>query len=133
MREINTHKVNGCNEAITVATPDDLTIGGAPTTYLLNTPRHRTHGNIVEGLPPGAVIETTIRFQNGAIGVVGTNGLTHEALTAVVIDRLEGFQRGPYACQDNADALDHYRAAMACLQRRTLARVARGVEGTHEK
>ena len=29
--------------------------------------------------------------------------------------------------------LDHLEKALACLQRRTLARIARGVEGTHEK
>jgi hypothetical protein len=108
MREISTHKVNGCNEAILIETPDDLTLGGAPTTYLF-------------------------AFQNGPIAEVGTNGLTHEALAAVIIDRLEGFQRGPYACADNAEALEHYRAAMNALRRRTLARVARGVEGTHQK
>ena len=128
MREIDTHKVNGCNEALSVTTPDDLTVGGAPTTYHLEVVS-TIQGNVVTSPPPG--LGTTIRFQNGAINVVGTNGLTHEALTAVIIDRLEGFQRGPYACADNAEALEHYRAGMAALKRRTEARVARGVEGTH--
>lgn len=30
------------------------------------------------------------------------NGITNEALIAVVIDRLERFQEGPYKCRENA-------------------------------
>ena len=37
-----------------------------------------------------------IRFQNGPIAEAGVNGLTHEALLAVLEDRLVGFQSGPY-------------------------------------
>lgn len=70
-------------------------------------------------------------FQNGPITEVGVNGVTHEALIAILIDRLDGFQRGPYKCGDNEGALCALRVAQDVLQRRTRKRMARGVEGTH--
>jgi hypothetical protein len=72
-----------------------------------------------------------IPFQCGPIAEVGVNGVTHEALLAILIDRLEGFQRGPFACTENATALGSLRDALYHLQGRTRARIARGVEGTH--
>lgn len=72
-------------------------------------------------------------FQNGPIKEAGVNGITHEALLAVLIDRLRGFQTGPFACQDNARALAHLKRALRHLQNRTLARIARGVEGTNKE
>ena len=44
---------------------------------------------------------------------------------------VRGFQSGPYASADNAEALACMEQAQAALQRRTRARMARGVEGTH--
>jgi hypothetical protein len=76
---------------------------------------------------------STILFQNGPIKEVGVNGVTGEALLAIVIDRLRSFQAGPYACEDNAVALAHCEKALYALQGRTRKRIARGVEGTHEK
>ncbi len=70
-----------------------------------------------------------IRFQNGPIKEFGVNGITQEALLAVVIDRLRGFQSGPFACLDNELALDHCQEALSFLQRRTRERIQRGVEG----
>jgi hypothetical protein len=72
-----------------------------------------------------------IDFQEGPIGEVGVNGLTHEALLVILIDRMEGFQAGPYASENNAAALQHMKSALEALQQRTRARIARGVEGTH--
>lgn len=73
-----------------------------------------------------------IQFQNGTIAEKGINGVTHEALLAVVADRLRGFQSGPYATKANACALTHIEEAMHWLHSRTLERMARGVEGTHK-
>jgi len=72
-------------------------------------------------------------FQNGPIGADGNgvNGIQMEDLIAICIDRLEGFQSGPYAHGYNADALKSLRCALASLQQRTRDRIARGVEGTH--
>ena len=74
-----------------------------------------------------------IRFQNGPIKEFGVNGITQEALLAVVIDRLRSFQAGQYSCRENAIALTHCEEALMWLQRRTVARIKRGVEGTNKK
>jgi hypothetical protein len=63
-----------------------------------------------------------IVFQNGHPAQVGTNGVTMESLTQVLIDRLEGFQSGPYACALNAEALEHYKAALRCMTERQAQR-----------
>jgi hypothetical protein len=71
-------------------------------------------------------------FQNGPIKESGANGITHEALLAIVMDRLRCFQKGPYSCKANACALTHIEEAMHWLQQRTIERMRRGVEGTHQ-
>lgn len=72
-----------------------------------------------------------VLFQKGLIKEVGINGVTNEALLAIVIDRLRGFQDGQFKCRDNAVALTHIEEALMWLQRRTRARMVRGVEGTN--
>lgn len=51
-------------------------------------------------------------------------------LHAIVIDRLEGFQAGDFACEENQVALEHIRSALKCLNARSRDRLIRGVEGT---
>ena len=70
-----------------------------------------------------------ISFQDGNPDV-GINGISNEALLAIVEDRLEGFQGGRFACRETAVALTKIQEAMMWLQKRTRDRVARGVEGT---
>ncbi len=74
-----------------------------------------------------------ISFQNGPIKEVGVNGVTHEALLAILIDRLRSFQAGPYSNRANAIALTKMEEALMWLQQRTRERIKRGVEGTHAK
>ena len=74
-----------------------------------------------------------VHFQNGPIKEVGVNGTTHEAELAILLDRLRAFQAGPYACRENAIALTKGEEMLMWLQRRTIARIKRGVEGTHKK
>ena len=99
MRAITTHKVNGCNEALIINVLDEPGNGGANHKYDIFTPDFK--------------VACPIYFQDGPIPEVGTNGVTHEALLAVIIDRLEGFQRGKFAHSYNADALASLRSAMA--------------------
>jgi len=73
-----------------------------------------------------------IHFQKGPILENGVNGVTQEALLAIVIDRLEGFQSGDYANDYNQQALEHCRSALDALKGRTEERIARGVEGTSQ-
>ncbi len=72
-------------------------------------------------------------FQNGPIKEFGVNGITQEALLAIVIDRLRSFQAGPFACRENAIALTNCEEALMWLQKRTRDRLARGVEGYNQK
>ena len=74
-----------------------------------------------------------IHFQEGPIKEHGVNGITQEALLAVTIDRLRSFQAVQFSCRENAIALTHIEEALMWLQRRTVARIKRGVEGTNQK
>lgn len=131
MREITSHKINPANDVLRVLVLDAPGSGGANHTYAIDG---YLFSDSAPTDPENAVAfgapNTIIRFQNGPIAEAGVNGLTHEALLAILIDRMEGFQGGPYASTDNQEALDAMRTAQTALQRRTLARMARGVEGT---
>ena len=70
-----------------------------------------------------------IHFQEGAILENGVNGLTNEALLAIVAHRLECFQSGPFPSEYNASALSGVQFAKAVLEMRTRDRKARNVEG----
>ncbi len=83
--------------------------------------------------PDWFALATYILFQNGPIKEAGVNGITQEALLAIVIDRLRSFQAGPFSCRENAIALTHIEDALMWLQRRTTARIKRGVEGTNQE
>ncbi len=121
MRDITSHQINECNSAIRIiADEPDATNGGA------------SHEYVCQIQTRGSVEETKILFQRGPIKEVGTNGLTHEVLLAILIDRMQGFQKGPYSCRENSIALTKLEEAKHWLEARTKARVARGVEGTHE-
>lgn len=76
---------------------------------------------------------TVIKFQNGAIGGSGTNGCHNEDLLHIVVDRLECFQEGNFACIENERALSSLRDCIGHLNSRTKEREDRGVEGTSQK
>lgn len=73
-----------------------------------------------------------IKFQAGPVKETGVNGTTIESVALVLIDRLEGFQRGAFANSYNAEAIAHFRAGVEALLRRTADREARGVEGLNK-
>lgn len=74
-------------------------------------------------------LEVKTNFQKGPIKEAGLNGIQNEHLVAMVIDRLKGFQAGPFACEANAETLQHLEKAMECMEKRTADRANRGVEG----
>ncbi len=144
MRTLTDHIVSGDQAVqLEIAVVDEPGAGGANHEYSIRLYSKFESGvkfpldklQHAEVFPDGSVVGEICRvsFQNGPIKESGVNGITQEALLAIVIDRLRSFQAGPYACADNAEALDHGEKMLACLQRRTLARIARGVEGTHQK
>lgn len=71
----------------------------------------------------------TISFQKGGVNEVGLNGVSDEALLAIIIDRARGFSAGPFRSDLGDDALRHMEEALDCLKRRYEDRAARGVEG----
>jgi hypothetical protein len=72
-----------------------------------------------------------IHFQEGPIKECGVNGVCNEDLIAMVICRLEHFQKGQFACRENALAITKLEEALLWLRKRTMGREQRGVEGTH--
>jgi hypothetical protein len=127
-RTLEDHKVNPANDTLTISVEDEPGAGGAHHRYLVSG--FDTESNVARGVaPPRSSVE--ILFQNGPIGLVGVNGLTHEALLAIVADRLRSFQKGPFSCKANACALTHIEEAQHWLQQRTIERMRRGVEGTN--
>lgn len=132
IRELTSHKVNGLNEALCIKVLDEPGQGNACHEYAITfydekykaerSPISEKHGR-----------NCIISFQNGPIAEVGVNGISNEALLAIVEDRLLGFQSGPFACRENAVALTKLQESMMWLQKRTRDRMARGVEGTNQK
>lgn len=74
-----------------------------------------------------------IHFQEGPIKECGVNGVCNEDLIAMVICRLEHFQKSEFACRENALAITKLEEALLWLRKRTMGRESRGVEGTHHK
>lgn len=72
-----------------------------------------------------------IHFQEGPIKECGVNGVCNEDLICMVITRLEHFQRGKFACRENAVAITKLEEALLWLRKRTMGREQRGIEGTN--
>jgi hypothetical protein len=74
-----------------------------------------------------------IPFQHGPRAVEGsTSGIFDDDLLAIVQDRLEGFQTGPYACDENQQAINAVKSAREALGLRVARRIAQGVLGAKE-
>ena len=126
MRELTSHKVNGLNDRLTIEVNDHPGNGGACHRYTIK-------GGDLSYMSVDEFVHCQIRFQNGPIAENKVNGVSNEALLAIIEDRLLGFQSGNYACRENAIALTKIQEAMHWLHHRTIERVARGVEGTSEQ
>lgn len=125
LRTLTDHIVSGDQAMqLQIEVTDEPGAGGANHSYQIRKP---------DGNGANFPLLCKVDFQNGPIKEAGVNGITQEALLAIVIDRLRSFQAGPYSCRENAIALTHCEDALNWLQKRTVARIKRGVEGTHEK
>ena len=124
MREITDHIVPGdaMNHQLKVTALDGPGPGNASHVYGIDW-------DTAEGVKPAV----SIRFQNGPIKEAGVNGVSGEALLAILIDRMRGFQSGPFRSEHNGFALVHLEIALEHLQARTKERITRGVEGTNAK
>lgn len=124
MRQLSDHVVSGDQAVqLTISVLDETGAGGANHEYSI-----RWKNDIDQTEP-----HCFVGFQNGPIKENGVNGVTQEALLTIVIDRLRSFQKGPFSCRENAIALTKCEEALMWLQRRTVERIKRGVEGTTQK
>lgn len=92
-----------------------------------------------QGRPEGGQTYATglaIAWQRGPLGRgeerLNPNGCFVETVIEAAIDRIEFYQKSPFRCDRNEEALTHLKAAVAALNSRTLERETRGVEGTYE-
>lgn len=69
-----------------------------------------------------------IEFQNGGVAAKGVNGWTNEAVLAVLIDRTKILD-AKFPCDENKSAIQSMQAALDVFNKRTAARLQRGVEG----
>ena len=135
MRAITDHIVSGDQAVqLQIDVTDEPGAGGANHRYEITGFDTKSNPSRTDSAGYTASYSRAIvMFQNGPIKEAGVNGITQEALLAIVIDRLKSFQAGPFACDANETALAHCRHALSELQIRTRARIDRGVEGTNQK
>jgi hypothetical protein len=132
MRKLTSHLCEGKAAVNTVEAVDEPGSGGASHCYQISGFHCGAKGIVNEGESPYYDAALVVNFQNGPINEVA-NGIQNEDLLTILIDRMQGFQSGKFACRENAIALTHLQDAMHWLLHRTRERVARGVEGTHTK
>ena len=121
MRLITTHQINALNDGLTIRVFDEPGEDGVCHHY-----------NIFWNDKDNTLHRCLIKFQDGGpLEECGVNGVSNEALLAIVRDRLESVQDGPYACDEKANALDGVKKAMGALRRRTIrGRQTYGLDGT---
>jgi hypothetical protein len=122
VRAVHGHEGSTLNNGI-VITADARDENGGSHTYLID---------VTGGAPESGGMQCEVSFQNGPLQEAGHNGISDEALLAIVIDRLEGFQSAQYRSRYNALAITKLEEAMHWLNARTSDRQKRGVEGTHK-
>ena len=93
------------------------------------------HYIIYHGLDPERdETRTDIKFQKGPRDVDGSiGGVVDQTLLEIVRDRLKHFQKGEFACRENACALTHIEEALMWMNKRSEDRSERGVLGKYNK
>lgn len=125
MRIITTHHDgHGLNEAITISADErDPGRGGASYTYRADME--------VKGKDSLEFVGF-VNFQRGPRHVETSKpGVTEAVLYAILLDRLEAFQEGPYPHPENERQIEYLRECLASTKRRADERAARGVLGTN--
>lgn len=126
-REIFDHKNNKFNrENIVVKTADLRASDNAHHKYTIEV-----YGDPSGGVQPQwAVLHSElIEFQNGGLKEVGPNGITDQALIAIVLDRLRSFNDGQYRCRENSMMITKLEEALMWGEKRGNDRARRNVEG----
>jgi len=120
-RPIIEHIVNKAKEKLTIVATDEPCTAGMNHLYVVSgfnaqTNPSRQH---VEDCPSSAE-KIEILFQNGPVLDLVPNGVTNEALLAVVVDRLRCIQAGLGASPAYGVALTKLEDALDCLKHRTI-------------
>lgn len=120
-RKVTHHTRLNPTQFVEVFALDEPNRGGAHTAYKL-----------FAGVGADAY-EISIKFQDGHPDAVGYNGILDDALIAVVIDRLQGFQSGPFASRETAIVITKLQEALQWSAQRVADRLERGVMNTDSK
>ena len=72
----------------------------------------------------------TVTWQKGLPTEVGMNGCRVDDVVAVAVEKLQSYQDGPLACEENADAIRALAVALEALEARRRRRVDQGVLNT---
>jgi len=107
----------GLDSGVTIHRIGRTNVGGDSPTYVISVPGAR---------------EVTIDFQDGPVGDEGINGIQTEHLIMVALDRMRSFQKGKFACRENALVVTKLEEALQWLHARTHDRRKRQVEGKNE-
>src|SRR2546429_4490518 len=91
-----------------------------------------------DGNPAGGNVSGVglhIEWQKGPLGRGGDrqqpNGAFVETVLAAALQRIQFYQDTKFKCEENARAIDKIQDALQWLNRRTMDREGRDVEGTH--
>ncbi|BBI55717.1 hypothetical protein [Pseudomonas aeruginosa] len=82
-------------------------------------------------MPGDNLTECVILMQNGLVPEVGVNGLTADCLIKIVKDLFEGYQAGPFACEENQVVINSMDRALSAIHQRFVRRKEQGTEGTY--
>lgn len=130
-RPLYDHKNNKFNrECIEVKTADERASDAAHHKYVIEV-----YGDPSGGVQPQwAILHTVeLQFQNGGLKEVGPNGITDQALLAVVLDRIRSFNEGQFRCRENSIVITKLEEALLWMEKRSNDRARRGVEGERKE
>jgi hypothetical protein len=131
MREIKNHLAEGEKNQLRIeAVSEAYPMGGMHRYDIIGFDTSSNPANVSSDGYKTALTRLVVIFQNGSVQDLGQNGITMEALLAIVADRLTGFQNTPDACDANAHALIHVQSALNELKSRTQKRIADGTKDT---
>lgn len=122
MTAVAHHKsgLNDINDYIDVRAVDQPGAGGGYHQYILSSEKCEEDGLVTFHQPDAK--------RHGVL-----TGFTNEAYLAVILHRLECFQAGPFACEENAVALRYGHLMMEAMHQRSARRTAAGIEGKLEE
>lgn len=81
----------------------------------------------------GFHIVADIQFQHGPRAEAGSKqGVTEAVLMAILLDRLHGFQDGPFSCRENALQITKVQEALHWTTDRAMKRHRQGVLGKNQ-